>query len=106
MAEQGPCWYLVGSESDGDTEYLVGLCENSLGLDAEGIEQFNGICGSPGDHIMGCADYQYRCAGQLKKEINRGKVFRCKHIRAAREHALNLLLPYMAKQNESTEEGH
>lgn len=101
MEDNDPCLYCVSSESDGGTEYVVDLCLHPLGLDEDGNMDFNGACictRGPNEWLeVGCKDFTYRCAPNLKKPENAGKVFRCKHCRAARDYAFRLLLPYVAK---------
>jgi hypothetical protein len=80
-----PTRLLVASEDNPDEEYLVDLVEWELGLNEHGVMTFNGSCQ--------CEDYLYRWLPRLKKPENMGKVFRCKHIRWAREHALEFMLP-------------
>lgn len=90
-----PCRYLVSSESEGNKEYIVDLCEYPRGTDENGVTIFNGACGLTHDRIMGCKDFIFRCEPQLKKPENKGKIFRCKHIKVVRDYALTLLLPHL-----------
>lgn len=95
-----PTRFWVSSESDGGKEYIVSLCEFPIGTDDQGNLKFNGACGAPdGYRTHGCKDFIYRCEPALKKPENMGKVFRCKHVRAAREHALDFMLPYLCKND-------
>lgn len=95
MDDNDPCRYWVSSESDGGVEYLVDLCEHEVGLDPDGVMEFNGVCGLTNERIHGCRDFIFRCEPLLKKPENMGKIFRCKHIRCAEAYALKLLKPYM-----------
>ncbi len=95
-----PTRFWVSSESNADEEYIVSLCEYPRGTDQNGVPVFNGACGAPdGMRTHGCKDFKIRCEPHLKKAENDGKVFRCKHIRAAREHALDFMLPYLCKND-------
>lgn len=64
-----PCRYWVDSEST-DGRHLVDLFENQCG----------------------CADYVCR---RRKYEMETGQPYRCRHIRACREHFLNDVLDAM-----------
>lgn len=89
------CRYWVSSESEGGREYIVDLCEFPRGKDEDGNEVFNGACGLTNERIHGCRDFVFRCEPNLKR--HEGKCFKCKHIRAASDYALRLLLPHLAK---------
>lgn len=104
MDEGDPCRYWVSSESDYGTEYIVDLCEMERGNDEDGIPIFNGVCGLTAARIHGCRDFKFRCDKELKKPINKGKVFRCKHLRAAEVYAIKLLKPYMKKNRPNRHE--
>lgn len=110
MDDNDPCRYWVSSESDGGKEYLVDLCQWELGPDEAGVMQYNGacICTKTDEQWVewGCEDFTFRCESRLNKPMNKGKVFRCKHCRAAREHAFNLLLPHLAKHRPNTPDEH
>jgi hypothetical protein len=81
-----PTSMMVESESDGDkSTYMVRLCDWPLGVNDQGAEQFNGSCT--------CRDFECRKAPQLKNPLNRGKVFRCKHLTWARNNILDIILP-------------
>lgn len=95
MDDRNPCRYWVSSESDNGVEYVVDICEWGRGFDEEGVEVFNGVCGLTDQRIHGCADFMYRCERFLKNPDNNGKICRCKHIKAAEEHALKHIKPYM-----------
>jgi hypothetical protein len=99
--DNDPCRYIVSSESDGDTEYVVDICMNPIGLDEYGRMKFNGACvetHKPNEWLeVGCPDFRYRCNRGLKNPANAGKTFRCKHCVAAREYAFGSLLPFVAK---------
>lgn len=98
------CRYWVSSESDGDKEYIVDLCEYPRGVDVEGNLVLNGACGLTNERIHGCRDFSFRCERELKNPANAGKIFRCKHIRCAREYALTILLPHLSKMRPNTHE--
>jgi hypothetical protein len=98
-----PRLFWVTSETEGEDSYIVDLCANELGIDQDGNMIFNGKCGGPNGE-RGCKDYYYRCGPSLKKPENAGKVYRCKHIRSARDYALNLLLPHIKKTDPNIEE--
>lgn len=92
-----PTRVYVTSEEDPDDEFLINLCEWELGLDPEtGLMQFNGSCQ--------CEDYLYRHLPRLKRPEYMGKVFRCKHIRWAREHALEFMLPKLKEADPNIDE--
>ncbi len=97
MDGNDPCRFWVTSESDSNEKYIVDLCEYPIGLDQDGNMDFNGVCGLTNARIHGCRDFIYRCEPMLKKPQNMGKVFRCKHLRCARDYAFKLLLPHLAK---------
>lgn len=95
-----PTRFWVSSESDSDTEYIVSLCEFPVGTDDQGNLIYNGACGAPdGLRTHGCKNFKFGCEPKLNKPENMGKIFRCKHIRAAREHALDFMLPYLCKND-------
>ena len=87
-----PTRILVHSETDSEGSYLVDLCAYPVG----GL--YNGCCQ--------CRNWLYRCLPQLKKPENSGKIFRCKHIRWARENCLDFILPHMAASDPNTPEEH
>jgi hypothetical protein len=101
MDDNCPHRYWVSSEDDAGKEYCVDICDFPIGLDADGIMEFNGHCfmtkTDDGHEYHGCKDFLYRCLPRLKKEENMGRVFRCKHCRAAETYALKLLKPYLLK---------
>jgi hypothetical protein len=88
---------MVHSESESDQSYLVNLGRWPLGRDARGVMQYNGSCGCGAG--IGCKDFMYRCEPNLKKPENKGKVYRCKHIRWARENVLDFLIEHMARND-------
>lgn len=96
-----PCVYIVSSETDAGLEYIVDLCVHPLGLDKDGNMDYNGACiGTRGkDEWLehGCRDFIFRCEPAIRKPENMGRIYRCKHVRAARDYAFRLLLPYIAK---------
>lgn len=79
------------------------ICSHPVGLDDQGNMEFNGECfltRTPDEYkYYGCEDFRYRCLPRLKKPENMGRVFRCKHVRAAEAYALKLLKPYLIKAN-------
>ncbi len=91
-----PTRVYVTSEEEPEAEYLVDLVEWEIGLSEQGFMQFNGSCQ--------CKDYLYRCLPRLKKPEDMGKVFRCKHVRWAREHALEFMLPRIKAADPNIEE--
>lgn len=108
MADNCPHKFWVTSEEEPDKEYCVDICEHELGLDEDGVMEFNGSCfltKTPDEYeYRGCKDFLFRCLPRLRKEENMGKVFRCKHIRAAESYALKLLKPYLKKHNPNNED--
>lgn len=92
-----PSRVLVTSEEDEHKAYLVDLTMWPLGRDERGIMQFNGSCGCGAN--IGCKDFLYRCEPKLKRPENKGKVFRCKHCRWARENVLDFLLEHLRKND-------
>lgn len=92
-----PTRVYVTSEEEPDCEYLIDLLAWELGLDKDtALMQYNGSCQ--------CKDYLYRCLPRLKKAENMGRVFRCKHIRWAREHALEFMLPKLKEADPNIDE--
>lgn len=92
-----PTRIAVTSEEEPECEYLVDLVEWEIGLDpTNAIMQYNGSCQ--------CKDYLYRCLPRLKKPEFMGKIFRCKHIRWAREHALEFMLPKLKEADPNIHE--
>lgn len=87
-----PTRLLVVSETDGDhASYLVDLCAYRVG------SVFNGACQ--------CKSFMYRCRPQIKLPGN-DKICRCKHIRWARENALDFILPHLAAADPNPPEDH
>ncbi len=80
-----PTRILVHSEDDQEQSYLVDLTDHELGLSEQGCMTYNGGCQ--------CKDFLYRHLPRLKKPEFMGITMRCKHIRFAREHALEFMLP-------------
>lgn len=99
-----PRIFLVTSESESGKVYHVDLCEYELGLDENGNMRFNGACGLTNERIHGCKDFLIRCEPNLKKPENKGKVFRCKHVRSSREAALDIILPHIKRTDPSPNE--
>lgn len=97
MDDNCPHQFWVSSESDGNVEYCVELGAYPLGVNEHGIPAFNGACGRTPARICGCRDFKFRCEPKLKNPNNAGKAFRCKHCRAVREFALDLLIPHLVK---------
>ncbi len=94
-----PTRIVVSSESETDVEYVVDLCRFPVGLDQNGNMVFNGSCGRSDLGVKGCRNFIYKCEPMLKKPENMGKIYRCKHIREAREHALDFILPKMCEMD-------
>jgi hypothetical protein len=86
-----PQFILIHSESDEGAAYLVDLCAFPYDKNTVGKPLFNGRCQ--------CKDFIFRCEPNLKKKVNKGKVFRCKHVVLARAVALDYLLPYIKANN-------
>ncbi len=91
-----PTRVMVSSEDKPEEEYLVDLVEWELGLDKAGNMEYNGSCD--------CKDFLFRCLPMLKKPENMGKVYRCKHLRFARDHALTFLLPHLKQSDPNIHE--
>lgn len=95
------CRYIVTSESETGREYVVDLCQFPVGLDKDGVMEYNGACTETHDlhkdiwYEYGCRDFIYRCERPIKQPENMGKIFRCKHIRSAREFALKLIVQHL-----------
>lgn len=102
----------VTSEEDGSREYCVELGKYPVGLNEHGVMVYNGACIMTSDPnaekhelgMHGCKDFIYRCEPKLKKPENMGKVFRCKHCRAAREFALDFIVPHLLKIDPNIDE--
>jgi hypothetical protein len=97
MDDNCPHQFWVSSETAGGEEYCVELAAYPLGLNEHGIPAFNGACGRTAARIRGCKDFIFRCEPKLKNPVNAGKTFRCKHCRAVREFALDLVVPYLVR---------
>lgn len=104
MDENCPHRFWVSSESDGDREYCVELGAHPLGPNEQGVMIYNGACVATmdpnattddGHTTHGCKDFVYNKQPKLRKFP--GSAFRCKHIRAAREFALDFLIPHLLK---------
>ncbi len=94
-----PTRILVQSEEEGDkTSYLVDLCAYDVNKFNLEKPLYNGACQ--------CADFMYRWRPKLRLMENQGKIYRCKHIRWAREHALDFILPHMCKNDPNPPEDH
>lgn len=97
------CHFLVSSQSDTGKEYVVNICLHEIGLDADGNMDYNGACLETRTESEfsphGCEHFRYKCEPKLKDPNNMGKVFRCAHIRAARDQAFKIMLPHLAKTN-------
>lgn len=89
----------VSSESEGGKEYCVELGAYPVGLNEHGVMVYNGACGRTKARIHGCRDFIFRCEPKLKNPDNMGKVFRCKHIRAYREFALDCVIPMLVRSD-------
>ena len=106
MDDNNPCQFWVSSESDGGVEYCVNICENPIGLDADGDMIYNGTCGLTKALIHGCADFRYRCQPKIDKPEHLGQIYRCKHIQAAEKYALKILKPYLKRANPNIPDEH
>ncbi len=84
-----PTRFLVTSESDERDSYLVDLTDYKIG------EVFNGSCT--------CPHFQYQLKKRLTEPSNKFN-YRCKHIKAARDNALDFLLPYLKAADPNTNE--
>lgn len=101
-----PTRIYVHSESDKDAEYLVDLVAFPRELPGSETVIFNGSCGRSDLGALGCRDFLYRCEPRLKELENVGKIYRCKHIRWARENCLDFLLPVMQRNDPNHDETH
>ncbi len=99
MDGNNPCQFWVKSESEGEVEYCVNICENPVGHDEDGDMIYNGTCGLTTMLIHGCSDFKYRCQPKLDKPENMGKIFRCKHLWQAEKFAIKALKPYLKLAN-------
>lgn len=94
-----PTRILVHSEEEGDkAAYLVDLCAFDVNKDRLHAPIYNGACQ--------CKDFIYRWRPKLKDPVNSGKIYRCKHIRWARENCLDFILPKMAEMDPNLPEDH
>ena len=95
--------FLVSSEEEPEKEYCVDLCEYPLGY-KDGQLIYNGCCGLTAGRIHGCKNFIFVQEPRLKADnkldvfgVTLHPVHRCKHIRAAREQALDMVLPALLK---------
>jgi len=86
-----PTRMLVHSESVSGDSYLVDLCAYKVG------EVYNGSCTCPAFHLQ---------LERRLKQIDNSRIYRCKHIRWARENVLDYLLPVMAQNDPNLNESH
>lgn len=86
-----PTRILVESESDSEDAYLVDLVEFKVG------DQYNGSCQ--------CKHFICDLRPRLRNPDNTS-LYRCKHLRWAREHALDFVLPHMAANDPNIKEEH
>jgi len=93
-----PTRMVVHSETDSEESYLVDLCAFPRGKTPEGVTIYNGSCL--------CRHFLYNCESKLKVPEYEGKIFRCKHIRWARENVLDYLLPVMKQHDPNIDEEH
>lgn len=93
-----PTRVLVHSESDQDESYLVDLTAFQRGTSPDGTPIYNGSCL--------CRHFLFSCEPKLKDPQYGDKIFRCKHIRWARENVLDYLLPVMKKHDPNLDEEH
>ncbi len=91
-----PTRLVVHSETDQDESYLVDLTAFQRGTSADGTPIYNGSCM--------CRHFAFSCEPKLKQPQYDGKIFRCKHIRWARENVLDYLLPVMKQHDPNIEE--
>ncbi len=102
--------FWVSSETDGEREYCVELGSYPLGLNEHGVMVYNGACVATidpngreeGHH--GCRDFVFRCEPKLKRPENMGKTFRCKHLKCAREVALDFIVPALIRSDRNIPE--
>lgn len=97
-----PTRYVVDSESENGESYLVDLSKWPLYKTDKGVQVYNGSCGLGAE--IGCKDFRYRCEPMLKKLENAGKVFRCKHIRWARDNVLDYLIAHCVQNDPNHDE--
>ncbi len=112
MDEGCPHRFWVTSESDKGVEYCVELGAYPIGLNAQGVMVYNGACiatldpdgriDARGHH--GCRNFLFDKEPKLRKPENIGKVFRCKHCVAAREFALDFLVPHLIRADPNISE--
>jgi len=98
--------FLVSSESEHEKDYRVLLGIFPIGKNEDGVMLYNGCCGPDPAMQTGCKDFRYRCLPNLRKPENEGKIFRCKHIRCAREFALDYILPILVKYDPNLPDTH
>ncbi len=53
---------------------------------------YNGACGLTKERIHGCRDFIFRHEPKLKRPENMGRVYRCKHVIAARNYVRDMTL--------------
>lgn len=104
-----PTRIYVHSESEPDVEYLVDLTafpryQEGIGPDARVV--YNGSCGRSDMGVIGCRNFLFKCEPRLKEPENVGKIYRCKHIRWARENCLDFILPKMKEMDPNIPEEH
>ena len=97
-----PTRLIVVSETDSEESYLVDLGRWPIYKTDKGVQVYNGSCGAGAG--IGCKDFRYRCEPMLKKIANAGKVFRCKHIRWARENVLDYLIEHCVNNDPNHDE--
>lgn len=90
-----PTRIYVCSRTREEIEYLVDLCRYIIGWMPDGTPIYNGSCGRSDLGALGCENFRFDLEPLLKNPENAGKVYRCAHIRWAREHALDFVLPHM-----------
>lgn len=87
-------------------EYLVDLARFPRCTNQIGATVFNGSCGRSDLHAIGCRDFLFRHEPKMKDPAYDGKIFRCKHIRWARENCLDLVLEYLHRNDPNIPEEH
>lgn len=90
VIQDSPNRILVHSETDGEASYLVDLCAYPVEVEP-GKVVCNGVCQ--------CKNFIYQCGPKLKQPEHAGKIFRCKHLRWARENCFDTILLYLREHD-------
>lgn len=93
-----PTRMVVHSETTQEDSYLVDLTAFPRGFSEEGVQVFNGSCT--------CDHFRYNCKPKMHMPMYDKALFRCKHIRWARENVLDYLLPVMKQHDPNIDEEH